>query len=109
MNENLIDMINVVYNQRELFMKQMQLLFNDAPENEKMALFTEVFKLQDEERNKIKHLKEINTDTKSVLEELHIMSSYNDKLNTLLQEKISLYRRENIEDSENALPSNVIK
>ncbi len=92
-NVNLIDMINVVYNQRELFMKQIKLLFNDAPDSEKVALFEEVFKLQEEERKKIRKVKENYVGDKVILEELYVMSSYNDKLNTLLQEKITEYHK----------------
>lgn len=91
-----INMINVVYSQRELFMKQMQLLFNDVPDSDKVALFEKIFKLQEEERNKIKKVKENYLGDKEVLEELYIMSSYNDKLNTLLQQEISLHNENNV-------------
>lgn len=91
-----INMINVVYSQRELFMKQMQLLFNDVPDSDKVALFEKIFKLQEEERNKIKKVKENYLGDKELLEELYIMSSYNDKLNTLLQQEISLHNENNV-------------
>ena len=91
-----INMINVVYSQRELFMKQMQLLFNDVPDSDKVALFEKIFKLQEEERNKIKKVKENYLGDKEVLEELYIMSSYNDKLNALLQQEISLHNENNV-------------
>ena len=100
------EIIDITYKQRELVLRQADILYQNVPDSVKVEMYQEIFYTESLERDEIRKVKESFLGEKAVIEELSIINNYTNKYEAIIKDHFNHYQeglKQEITESNNVL------